>query len=105
MKSVRELDHNEMSNLSLLELANYVKEEIEVLLTFDEAWNHKDPKERKLWREAIRAEFKSIILKGVWRYGRRSEIPGDRRLIGYKWVFQIKSDGRYRARLTECGYT
>ena len=29
--------------------------------TFAEAWHHPDENERKLWREAIRVEFRSMI--------------------------------------------
>ena len=33
------------------------------------------------------------------------KIPEDRRLIGNKWVFKIKRDGTYRARLVALGYS
>ena len=33
------------------------------------------------------------------------EIEKGRRLIGCKWVFKLKRDGRYRARLVGLGYT
>ena len=77
----------------------------EVPLTFREAWDHEDPTERKLWREAIRKEFHDMIRRGVWRDFKTSQVPKDRRLIGCKWVFRIKNDGRHRARLCALGYT
>jgi len=46
--------------------------------TFDEAWNHPDPKR---------------------------DIPEGRRLVGCKWVFKIKRNGVYRARLVALGYS
>ena len=35
----------------------------------------------------------------------RKRIPSNRRLIGNKWVFKIKRDGTYRARLVALGYS
>ena len=34
----------------------------------------------------------------------RKKITNDRRLIGNKWLFKIKRDGTYRARLVALGY-
>ena len=28
--------------------------------TFDQAWNHPNPKDQKLWREAINKEFRDM---------------------------------------------
>ena len=41
------------------------------------------------------------------RFGQNSKkkITNDRRLIGNKWVFKIKRDGTYRARLVALGYS
>ena len=41
----------------------------------------------------------------VWRKIQKSKIPENRRLIKCKWVFEIKRDGRFRARLVTCGYS
>ena len=46
-----------------------------------------------------------MIDRGVWRKTDRKNIPNNRRLIGNKWVFKIKRDGTYRARLVELGYS
>ena len=43
--------------------------------------------------------------RGVWRKTDRKRIPNNRRLIGNKWVFKIKRDGTYRARLVALGYS
>ena len=77
----------------------------DVPLTFQEAWYHEDPVERKLWREAIRKEFHDMIKRGVWRNHRKSEVAENRRIIGCKWIFRVKNDGRHRARLCAIGYT
>ena len=45
-----------------------------------------------------------MINRGVWRKIDKMKIPENRRLIGNKWVFKIKRDGTYRARLVAPGY-
>ena len=72
---------------------------------FQEAWHHPDPVEWEGWRTAIRKEFHDMIRMKVWRRIKRRDIPSDRRVIGSKWVFKRKRDGRFRARLCGLGYT
>ena len=67
--------------------------------TFQEAWHNPVNEERENWQKAIRKEIKSMIDRGVWRKVEKKNIPNNRRLIGNKWVFKIKKDGTYRARL------
>ena len=73
--------------------------------TFQEAWHCQNEKERNSWRTAIRKEMRSMIDREVWKNTERNKIPNDRRLIGNKWVFKIKRDGTYRARLVALGYS
>ena len=73
--------------------------------TFQEAWHYPIEKERVNWRTAIREESRSMIERGVWRKTYRKKIPNNKRLIGNKWVFKIKRDGTYRARLVALGYS
>ena len=73
--------------------------------TFQEAWHYPIEKDRDNWRTAIRKEIRSMINRGVWRKTDRAKIPKNRRLIGNKWVFKIKRDRTYRARLVALGYS
>jgi hypothetical protein len=73
--------------------------------TFREAWDHPDPQSREKWREAIRKEFRDMINRGIWRKIKRKGMPSDRRCVKSKWVFKIKRNGVYRARLVACGYS
>jgi hypothetical protein len=41
----------------------------------------------------------------VWEHKQRSEIPKERRLVGCKWVFKIKRNGTFCARLVAQGFT
>ena len=52
--------------------------------TFDEAWNHPDPKQRKFLRSAVRKEFKDMIARKVWRKRHRSNVPDNRRCVKCK---------------------
>ena len=73
--------------------------------TFQEAWHSPVKEERENWQKAIRKEIKSMIDRGVWRKVEKKNIPSNTRLIGNKWVFKIKRDGTYRARLVALGYS
>ena len=71
---------------------------------FNEAWNHQCPEERK-WREPITEKLYCMEDKNVWKIMCKTEVPGNRRLIGCKLVFKIIRDGTYRARLVALGYS
>ncbi|NAU60962.1 hypothetical protein EE075_30035, partial [Klebsiella pneumoniae] len=71
--------------------------------TFQEAVNGPD---QVHWRKAIRAELKSMRLRGVFR---AAKLPNGQRAIDTKWVFKIKrkADGsieKYKARLVAKGF-
>ena len=72
---------------------------------FNEVWNHQCPSERGKWREAITKELFCMENKKVWRIIHNTDVPKDRRLIGCKWVFKIKRDGKHRARLVALGFS
>jgi hypothetical protein len=74
--------------------------------TFDEAWNHPDQFQRKMWRDAIRKEFSKMNQKNVfWRKIKRNHMEAGRRCVKCRWVFEIKRSGIFRARLVACGYS
>lgn len=73
-------------------------------ISFQDAWNHPDPKEQHFWREAIRLEFRQMLKNKVWRKEGIASLPPNRKGIGTKWVFKKKKNGVYRARLVVKGY-
>jgi hypothetical protein len=73
--------------------------------TFDEAWNHDDPKARGKWLDAIKKEICDMDKQQVWEIIKKEDIPEDRRNIKCKWIFKIKRNGILRARLMVCGYS
>ena len=74
-------------------------------MIFQEAWPSPIEIERDNWRAAIGKEIRCIIEKGFWRKTDRKKIPINRRLTGNMWVFKIKRDGTYRARLVALRYS
>ena len=49
--------------------------------TFNEAWNHQEPKIRNLWREAIEKELNNMEFMKVWTEKQKDENPLDRRKV------------------------
>ena len=72
---------------------------------FQQAWNHEDTNQREKWRTAIKKEFADMNNRNVWRNYKRHDLPHNRRCVKCKWVFKIKRNGVFRARLVACGYT
>ena len=72
---------------------------------FDEAWNHSDPVKRAKWRKSINDELDSLKKRNVWRKMKKRDVPPNRRLIGCKWVFKVKRDGRFKSRMVAQGFS
>jgi hypothetical protein len=70
--------------------------------SFDEAWNHDDPKARGKWRDAIKKELNDMDKQQVWEIIKKEDIPEERRTIKCKWIFKIKRKETFRARLVVC---
>ena len=67
--------------------------------SFQVAWWDPDLISRGKWRETIQLEFKKMLDIGVLRHLKRNDCPNDRRLVGCRWVFKVKRNGVYHARL------
>ena len=72
---------------------------------FQEAWWDPDLISREKLREAIRLEFKKMLDMGLWRHVKRNDHPNDCRLVECRWVFKVKRNGVYRARLVGKGFS
>ena len=73
--------------------------------TFQQAWWCEGPDQREKWREADRIEFRKMEQMGVWSKVPRGGQTAERRLVGCKWVFKLKRNGVYRARLVAKGFS
>lgn len=58
--------------------------------------------DRIKWQEAIKDELQSLREKNVFSFV--THVPHDRKPIGSRWIFSIKADGRYKARLVAQGF-
>ena len=67
--------------------------------SFQEAWWDPDLGTREKWQEAICLEFKKMLDMGLWRHVKRKDHPNDHRLVGCRWVFNVKRNGVYCVRL------
>jgi hypothetical protein len=57
------------------------------------------------WLSAIQEQYNSLIENGTWDLIPRSQVPKGHRVIKGKWVFDIKGDGRYKARWVVKGFS
>ena len=67
--------------------------------TFQQAWWHPDLTARATWWDGTSLEFNKMISIGIWRKVGSTSIPSGRRLVGCHWLFKIKCNGVYQARL------
>ena len=73
--------------------------------SFQEAWWDPDLVFIDKWRDAIHLEFKRMLDMGVWRHVKRKDHPNDNRLVGCRWVFEVKRNGVYHARRVAKGFS
>ena len=72
---------------------------------FNDTWCNKNPKLQLKWREAIKKEFENMEKNHVWRVTNKTYVPENRRLLGAKWVFKVKKNGIFKARLVTQGFS
>ena len=73
--------------------------------SFQEAWWDPDLIAREKQYEAICLEFKKMLDMSVWRHVNRKDHPQNQRLVGCRWVFKVKHNGVYCARLVAKGFS
>ena len=54
------------------------------------------------WTDACQYEIDALARNGTWEL---MDLPPSRKAVKSKWVFKLKADGRYRARLVAKGFT
>ena len=104
-KAVEDYEQGRDINLSEANIALISTNLVNEPVSFDEAWNNEDLKEQLKWREAIEKELVDMKTKNVWEIINKSDVPENRRCIKCKWIFKVKRNGVYRARLVACGYS
>jgi hypothetical protein len=73
--------------------------------SFQNAWNHECPWQKKKWREGINLEINKMKQNKVMKIVKRNTMEEGRKCIKFKWIFEIKRNGTFRARLVACGYS
>ena len=73
--------------------------------TYDEAVNYPDERIQARWKMAIAKEKLDFKNRSVMKRMKKKDIPPGRKCIKCKWIFDVKRDGRFRARLVACGYS
>ena len=66
-----------------------------VYLTYTEAVTGPD---RENWTKAIKEEKTSLLKNKTWKLVEKSEL-GKRKPLSSRWIFKVKDDGKYKARL------
>jgi hypothetical protein len=61
--------------------------------------------DRDLWLAAIQTEYNALLGFHAWDLIPRSAVPAGQHPIGCRWTFDIKADGRYKARLVAQGFS
>src|SRR5712675_2403662 len=69
------------------------------LVSYTEAMESVDSKQ---WSDACQYEIDALHKNNTWEL---VDIPPGRKSIKSKWMFKLKSDGRYRVRLVAKGFT
>ncbi|KAI0993828.1 Retrovirus-related Pol polyprotein from transposon TNT 1-94, partial [Podosphaera aphanis] len=80
--------------------ALYVGGNVPIPQTYKEAINGINSTD---WKNAINEELQSLQEKKV--FSPVTHVPHGRKPIGFRWVFTVKSDGRFKARLVAQGFS
>ena len=73
--------------------------------SFQEPWCDPELISRDKWREAICLEFKRLLDMCVWRHVKRNDHTNAHWLVWCRWVFKVKRNGVYHARLVAKGFS
>ena len=72
------------------------------LKTFHET---KQTQDSANWWAAMTTEFQNMEQKQVWEVLPKTAIPANRKVIGARWVYAKKADGRFRERCVAKGFS
>ena len=73
--------------------------------TFKQAWYHQDKFQREKWQKAIKKGLDKMEALKVWKKIDKNEMEKDWKPIKCKWIFVIKQNVVFRARLVASGYS
>lgn len=88
-------DENFVYNSDIV-YVNYVN--VNIPISYTEAMTNED---HKKWTDAMTKEMNSLMINKTWVY---VEKPKDKKILDLKWVYTIKNDEVFKARLVVRGY-
>jgi hypothetical protein len=105
IKAVENYNHGREMTLDQVNLALFSTVMIKEPTTYEEAINCEQKEDQIKWKSAINKELKEMEKRGVWKIIHEKDIPINYRCIKNKWIFKVKRNGIFRARLVACGYS
>jgi hypothetical protein len=73
--------------------------------SFEEVINCESKDDQKAWKEAMKKELHEMTKRGAWEIIDEKDVPNGQHCIKNKWIFKVKRNGVFRARLVACGYS
>jgi hypothetical protein len=104
-KAVESYNHGREMTLDQVNLALFSTVMIEEPTTYEEAINSEQKEDQIKWKSAVNKELKEMEKRGVWEIIDEKYIPINRRCIKNKWIFKVKRNEFFQARLVACGYS
>jgi hypothetical protein len=104
-KTVEDYSHGREMTLDQVNLALFHTVTVKEPTTYEEAINGEKKEDQIKWKSAINKKLKEMEKRGVWEIIDEKNIPINRRCIKNKWIFKVKRNGIFRARLVACGYS
>jgi hypothetical protein len=103
-KAVKDYSHGREMTLDQVNLAIFSTVTVKEPTTYEEAINSEKKEDQIKWKSAINKELKEMEKRGVWKIIDEKNIPINCRCIKNKWIFKVKRNGIFLARLVACGY-
>jgi hypothetical protein len=104
-KEVEDYSHGREMTLDKVNLALFSTVTVKEPTTYQEEINSEKKEDQIKWKSAINKELKEMEKRGVWEIIDEKNIPINRQCIKNKWMFTVKRNGIFLARLVACGYS
>jgi hypothetical protein len=93
------------TNATKYTLALFSTEIVKEPTTYEEAINSEQKEDQIKWKNSIDKVLKEVEKRNVWEIIDEKDIPIDFRCIKNTWIFKVKRNGIFRARLVACVYS
>jgi hypothetical protein len=104
-KAVEDYSHGRKMTLDQVNLDLFSTVMIKERTSYEEVINCEQKEDQITWKSAISKELKEMEKRGVWEIIDEKDIPINRQCIKNIWIFKVKRNRIFRARLVACGYS